>query len=570
VTFSSPLVGIYHDLIQNISVLVMLILLYDLIPDTIYLQKKTRFSLYVGFIFAFAALFGILIPWNETAHPTMGINGILLPLSGIVGGPVSAGVIAVFLLLFKVVFDMGPDTSADLLLMGISTVIGIFFFYLQKKRSLSFSSTFVFTLFSFLVGLVAFFVLHYIQPPGPGSEPIRPDLLLQIPLIIFIGLFILGSVINLIDRKKNSEFELLSYKNHLEELVELRTTELQQMSALQQATLESTADGVVVVDLLGKIQNYNRVAAHILHLDQKHGSGDLKILDLIHKEAEDPGHLHEILSPVLLSEEQLISTDLLFRSGRTYEVYVTPHQFHDQIIGSVINMRDITDRKNSEDRLRLVNQKLLLLSGITRHDILNQLTALRLYRDLISDENSDQLIAGYTDKMDQIMDTMQQQAEFTSDYQDLGLYAPIWQNPAEIFKKAATSFTNRQISFSVTGEDAEILTDRLLERVFYNLIDNSIRHGGDISVISLTVIPSTFSLLIRYEDDGSGIVPEEKEQIFQKGFGKNTGFGMFLIHEILSITSIEIRETGRFGTGARFEITVPEGKFRLTGTDPVS
>ncbi len=548
----------------------MLILLYDLIPDKIYLQKKTRFSLYVGFIFAFAALFGILIPWNETAHPTMGINGIVLPLSGIVGGPVSAGIIAVFLLLFKVAFDMGPDSSADLLLMGISTVIGILFFYLQKKRSLSYSSTFVFTLFSFLVGMVAFFVLHYIQPPNPGSEPIRPDLLLQIPLIIFIGLFILGSVINLIDRKKNSEFELLSYKNHLEELVELRTTELQQMSALQQATLESTADGVVVVDLLGKIQNYNRVAAHILHLDQEHGSGDLKILDLIHEEAEDPGHLDAILSPVSLSEEQLVSTDLLFRSGRTYEVYVTPHQFHDHIIGSVINLRDITDRKNSEDRLILVNQKLFLLSGITRHDILNQLTALRLYRDLISDENSDQLIAGYTDKMDQIMDTMQQQAEFTSDYQDLGLYAPIWQNPAETFKKAATLFTDRQISFSVTGEDAEILTDRLLERVFYNLIDNSIRHGGVISVISLTAIPSTSSLLIMYEDNGSGIVPEEKEQIFQKGFGKNTGFGMFLIHEILSITGIEIRETGEFGTGARFEITVPEGKFRITSVDPVS
>ena len=83
-----------------------------------------------------------------------------------------------------------------------------------------------------------------------------------------------------------------------------------------------------------------------------------------------------------------------------------------------------------------------------------------------------------------ITDTMQQQAEFTSDYQDLGLYAPVWQNPSIAFRKASSLFTSRQICFSIEGEDIEILADRLLERVFYNLIDNSIRHGGNISAIT--------------------------------------------------------------------------------------
>jgi len=52
---------------------------------------------------------------------------------------------------------------------------------------------------------------------------------------------------------------------------------------------------------------------------------------------------------------------------------------------------------------------------------------------------------------------------------------------------------------------------------------------------------------------------DEKEKIFLKGFGKHTGFGMFLIQEILSITGISIRENGLFGEGARFEILVPKG-----------
>jgi signal transduction histidine kinase len=69
-------------------------------------------------------------------------------------------------------------------------------------------------------------------------------------------------------------------------------------------------------------------------------------------------------------------------------------------------------------------------------------------------------------------------------------------------------------------------------------------------------------LKILWEDNGIGIVPEEKEKIFERGFGRNTGLGMFLAREILSLTGISIRETGTEGEGARFEIIVPPGKFR--------
>jgi signal transduction histidine kinase len=67
------------------------------------------------------------------------------------------------------------------------------------------------------------------------------------------------------------------------------------------------------------------------------------------------------------------------------------------------------------------------------------------------------------------------------------------------------------------------------------------------------------------EDDGNGILAEEKEMIFERGYGKNTGMGLFLAREILDITGITIRETGEPGKGARFEMTVPEGAYRLAG-----
>jgi signal transduction histidine kinase len=67
------------------------------------------------------------------------------------------------------------------------------------------------------------------------------------------------------------------------------------------------------------------------------------------------------------------------------------------------------------------------------------------------------------------------------------------------------------------------------------------------------------------EDDGSGIPASDKERIFQRGFGKHTGLGLFLVREILGITGITIRETGEPGKGAQFEITVPAGDCRFDG-----
>jgi signal transduction histidine kinase len=102
----------------------------------------------------------------------------------------------------------------------------------------------------------------------------------------------------------------------------------------------------------------------------------------------------------------------------------------------------------------------------------------------------------------------------------------------------------------------------MLERVFGNLMDNAIRHGEHVTAISITATPSDTGLTICWEDDGVGVPDSDKERIFERGFGKHTGLGLFLAREILSLTGITIQENGRYGTGARFEMRVPAGSFR--------
>jgi len=124
------------------------------------------------------------------------------------------------------------------------------------------------------------------------------------------------------------------------------------------------------------------------------------------------------------------------------------------------------------------------------------------------------------------------------------------------------------VKIDVGFSDIEIFADPLLEKVFFNLIDNALRYGGErLSIIRFFARTEGKSLVITCEDDGAGVPPEDKKHIFERGFGHHTGLGLFLSREILGITGITIAETGTFGTGARFEITVPEGMYQFRGGD---
>ncbi|MDD3406998.1 MAG: HAMP domain-containing sensor histidine kinase [Methanomicrobium sp.] len=102
----------------------------------------------------------------------------------------------------------------------------------------------------------------------------------------------------------------------------------------------------------------------------------------------------------------------------------------------------------------------------------------------------------------------------------------------------------------------------MLEKVFANLMDNTLMHGGSATEVHTECIISGDELKIIWQDNGTGVSDFEKELIFKRGYGKNTGFGLFLTKEILSITGMSIKETGVFGNGARFEITFPAGGWK--------
>jgi signal transduction histidine kinase len=232
----------------------------------------------------------------------------------------------------------------------------------------------------------------------------------------------------------------------------------------------------------------------------------------------------------------------------------------------LLNMaRTQTELRESEAALSRVNKKLTILSSITRHDIKNQLIALSGYLELSKEKQGNILaIREYLEKEMSIAETIGLQIDFTQAYEDMGTTAPVWQNINENIRRAVAALPMRDVRVDVDRSDLVIYADPLFEKVFYNLIDNALRYGGDtMTKIDISCHESDIGLVLICEDNGVGIISEDKKHLFDQGYGKHTGLGLFLSREILSITGIAITENGEPGNGARFEIVVPKGAYRF-------
>ena len=89
-------------------------------------------------------------------------------------------------------------------------------------------------------------------------------------------------------------------------------------------------------------------------------------------------------------------------------------------------------------------------------------------------------------------------------------------------------------------------------------MDNSLKHAEGVTKIRVYYEVGKDQLKLVYEDDGVGIPENEEERLFKEGYGKSTGYGLYLIKKICEAYSWTIRETGKQGKGAQFTITIPK------------
>ncbi|WP_321508000.1 histidine kinase N-terminal 7TM domain-containing protein [uncultured Methanoregula sp.] len=324
--------------------------------------------------------------------------------------------------------------------------------------------------------------------------------------------------------------------------------------------LENMSDGIIVVDTENRIINLNSPAARFLDLPFEKALGTI-LTDVLSCPAPRLPISNNVHAPV--EEIHDIERELDGKKEYFELRYVPLRTRSNEIKGRVILVRNITNQNQTEMALAAAREKLNLLSSFTRHDILNQVTALLLNIEIAQEEKSDPAIREWLKKQEIAVLNIQHQIEFARDYESLGVSPPQWININRTYDSLRPIMASHGISLEIMQDEIEVFGDPLIERVSFNLIDNSIQHGAHVTKIRVSHEETKDGLTLIHEDNGIGIPDSDKERIFQRGIGRDNGLGLFLIWEILAITGITIRECGVPEKGARFEVHIPQGQYRV-------
>lgn len=314
-------------------------------------------------------------------------------------------------------------------------------------------------------------------------------------------------------------------------------------------------DGLILTDTDGRVRTINSSAELLLHESRSLITGML-IGDYL------PDSVFSQILEEIEGHESFSDMEVTLSHPGTVVVSISGSLVRDPDgipAGIILIIRDISDRKAAEKALSIANEKISLLSRLTRHDISNLVTPLHGYLSLLYEEGTadphDPQIGTCIDLVEKIITHLR----FSQQYQEIGMQSPRWHSLGEMISRATAALADEQVTIEVSVSPVRIYADPLMEKVIYNLLENAVRHGETVTKVTITTDTTPVDdLIVLICDDGTGVREDEKELIFMHGYGKNSGLGLTLSREILLMTGIGITETGTYGSGACFEIFVPK------------
>jgi PAS domain S-box-containing protein len=229
--------------------------------------------------------------------------------------------------------------------------------------------------------------------------------------------------------------------------------------------------------------------------------------------------------------------------------------------GIIVN---ISEAKRTEQEVVVLNEKLRVVGSLTRHDVGNKLMAAKSNVYLLKKRLGDNVeLAKYFDGIESAFAASDRIFEFSRLYEKIGAEKSSAENIFDCFNQAAALMMIVG-SIKVVNEcqGLEVEADSLLKQLFYNFIDNSLKHGEKVTKIRLHYTEDGNGLKLFYEDNGVGVPYANKSKLFEVGFttGNGTGLGLYLVKKMMEVYGWTIAEEGEPGKGAKFVITIPKLK----------
>ena len=286
----------------------------------------------------------------------------------------------------------------------------------------------------------------------------------------------------------------------------------------------------------------------------------------------DPGTVGEPLWSVVPAVAEAIDSESsvlsVERGGETrhFQLSESPFAAGKTPIGRLILFTDITARERDRRELERQNERLDQFASVVSHDLRNPLQVLRgaldgarATDDLTHLDRGEQAIERMEVLIDDVL-SLARQGQPIDETESVSLTA-VADSCWEVVDAADATF--------VVADDYQFRADpSRLRQLLENLYRNAIEHGGTDVTVTVGRLPDGDGFYVA--DDGPGIPPEARDEVFESGYSTadgGTGFGLAIVGEIVDAHGWEIAVTESEGGGARFEITGVEAAGRLTPSE---
>ncbi len=357
-----------------------------------------------------------------------------------------------------------------------------------------------------------------------------------------------------------SEIQPLVHKiSHQNRVIRNQIKELKRTQAEFNTITGNMKEGLVIVDLQGKVLSYNKSVKKMLDVDENSKIEYMEDIEL-------SGYFTSNVNKALHG----IHTSQTFSLGERYiSIYCNPVVVDGNVKGAVAVLLDVTE-KHQREMLRRE------FSANVSHELKTPLTAILASAEIIGNENTpketsvhfagnitkeaNRLITLVNDiiKLSKLDD---KSAEPEKEKVDLYLIT----RDAEDSLRPIAEKSN--VSLTLYGEKTLLMgVPGILGEIVYNIIDNAIKYNKDGGKVDVTVAPVNGKATLIVEDTGIGISKENQSRIFErfyrvdKSHSKNiggTGLGLSIVKHGVQIHNGDLKIESAIGTGTKITIVFP-------------